>query len=214
MKPWQSAHLSELESVPGPGTLRWTPVRRRFGITAFGVNAYTAADVGQDVVEEHTEESLGHEELYVVVAGRATFTLDGEEVDAPAGTLVFLADPAVKRYAKAAEPGTTVLAVGGEPGRHDVSAWEWFFAAYAYADEGDYDKAISELEAGLEQRPAHPPLLYHLACIEARAGRHEQALEHLNLAVAGDARVLEHAATDDDLASIRDDPRFPAAPAG
>jgi tetratricopeptide (TPR) repeat protein len=208
LKPWQKAHLSDLESLPGPGTLRWTPIRRGFGITAFGINAYTGTDVGQDVVEEHTEQSLGHEELYVVVSGRATFELDGEEVDAPAGTLVFLADPAVKRYARAAEPNTTVLAIGGEPGRHDVSAWEWFFAAYAYSNEGEHEKAISELERGLEQRPAHPPLLYHLACIEARAGRREAAIEHLNLAVLGDPKLREHAATDEDLAPLRDDPRF------
>ena len=211
-KPWQSAHLSDLESLPGPGTLRWTPIRRGFGITAFGINAYTAAEAGQDVVEEHTEQSLGHEELYVVISGRATFQLDGEEVDAPAGTLVFLADPAVKRYASAAEPDTTVLAVGGEPGKHDVSAWEWFFAAYAYADEGEHEKAIAELMRGLEERPAHPPLLYHLACVEARAGRREDALEHLQLAVMGDPKLREHAGTDDDFASIRDDPRFLAAP--
>ena len=74
-------------------------------------------------------------------------------MDAPAGTLVFLADPAVKRYASAAEPDTTVLAMGGEPGKHDVSAWEWFFAAYAYADEGEHEKAIAELMRGLEERP-------------------------------------------------------------
>ncbi|MBA2462415.1 MAG: hypothetical protein H0V45_11715 [Actinobacteria bacterium] len=208
MKRWQSAHLSDLESLPGPGTLRWTPVRRGFGITAFGVNAYTATEAGQDVVDEHTEQSLGHEELYVVIAGRATFELDGEELDAPAGTLVFLPDPAVKRGAKAAQPDTTVLAIGGEPGRHDVSAWEWFFAAYAYAGEGEHEKAIAELEAGLAQRPAHPPLLYHLACIEARAGRRDEALDHLNLAVMGDPRLREHAATDDDLHSIREDPRY------
>ena len=211
MKPWQIAHLSELESLAGPGTLRWTPIRRGFGITAFGINAYTAAEVGQDVVEEHTETMLGHQELYVVVNGRATFELDGEELDAPAGTLVFLADPAVKRFAKAAEADTTVLAIGGEPGRHDVSAWEWFFAAYAYAGEGDYEKAIAELEAGLEQRPAHPPLLYHLACIEARAGRRDDALDHLALAVMGDPKLREHAVKDEDFDSIRDDPRFLAA---
>ncbi len=208
MKRWQSAHLSDLESLPGPGTLRWTPVRRGFGITAFGVNAYTATEAGQDVVEEHTEQSLGHEELYVVIAGRATFELDGEELDAPAGTLVFLPDPAVKRGAKAAQPDTTVLAIGGEPGRHDVSAWEWFFAAYAYAGEGEPEKGIAELEAGLEQRPGHPPLLYHLACIEARAGRRDEALDHLQLAIMGDPKLRDQAATDDDFASIRDDPRF------
>ncbi len=205
---WQSAHLSDLESLAGPGTLSWQPVRRAFGITGFGVNAYTAAEVGQDVVEEHTEESLGHEELYVVLAGRATFQLDGEELDAPTGTLVFLADPSVRRGAKAAEPGTTVLAIGGEPGRHDVSAWEWYFAAYAYSGDGEHEQAIAELQAGLEQRPGHPWLLYHLACVEARAGRREPALEHLNLAVMSDPRLREHAAKDDDFESIRDDPRF------
>jgi len=205
---WQSAHLSDLESLAGPGTLSWQPVRRAFGITGFGVNAYTAAEVGQDVVEEHTEESLGHEELYVVLAGRATFQLDGEELDAPTGTLVFLPDPSVRRGAKAAEPGTTVLAIGGEPGRHDVSAWEWYFAAYAYSGDGEHEQAIAELQAGLEQRPGHPRLLYHLACVEARAGRREPALEHLNLAVMSDPRLREHAAKDDDFESIRDDPRF------
>ncbi len=205
---WQSAHLSDLESLAGPGTLSWQPVRRAFGITGFGVNAYTAAEVGQDVVEEHTEESLGHEELYIVLAGRATFQLDGEELDAPTGTLVFLADPSVRRGAKAAEPGTTVLAIGGEPGRHDVSAWEWYFAAYAYSGDGEHEQAIAELQAGLEQRPGHPRLLYHLACVEARAGRREPALEHLNLAVRSDPLLHEHAAKDDDFESIRDDPRF------
>ena len=74
MKRWESTSLSELESLKGPGTLRWSPVRRRFGITAFGINAYTAAEAGHDVVEEHTEQTLGHEELYAVVAGHARFT--------------------------------------------------------------------------------------------------------------------------------------------
>ena len=208
-RPWQSTHLSDLESLQGPGSLRWRPIRRAFGITAFGVNAYTATEAGQDVVEEHTEQSLGHEELYVVVSGRATFEVDGEELDAPAGTLVFLADPSLKRGARAVEPATTVLAIGGEPQRHDVSAWEWYFAAYAYAGEGEYEKALAELEAGLEQRPGHPVLLYHLACVEARSGRREQALEHLGLAVAADPKLQKWAADDEDLEAIRNDPRFP-----
>ncbi len=84
MKGWEVASLAELESLPGPGTLRWTPVRRHFGITAYGINAYTAGEAGQDVVEEHSEERLGHEELYLVVSGSATFVLDGEEVAVPA----------------------------------------------------------------------------------------------------------------------------------
>ena len=204
MKRWETAHLSELESLKGPGTLRWSPVRRRFGITAFGINAYTAAEAGQDVVEEHTEETLGHEELYAVVAGHATFTLDGEELDAPAGTLVFLGDPAVKRSAKAVEPGTTVLAIGGAPGRHEPSAWEFFFAAYAYADEtGDAERGLAEIEAGLAEKPDHPALLYHRACMNARLGRLDDARAALDRAVELDPKFAEWAKDDEDLAPLR-----------
>src|SRR4051812_46594988 len=104
------AHLDEIEALPGPGTLTWRPVRATLGIRAFGTNAYTAAQTGEDVVEPHTESAeLAHEELYFVARGRATFRLDDEEIDAPTGTYVFVRDPAVHRHAVAAEPGTTVL---------------------------------------------------------------------------------------------------------
>jgi tetratricopeptide (TPR) repeat protein len=203
LKPWESANLSELESLKGPGTLRWSPVRRRFGITAFGINAYTATEAGQDVVEEHNEERLGHEEVYVVVSGRATFVLDGDEVEVPAGSLVFLRDPKVKRYARAEEPGTTVLAVGGKPGSHEVSAWEYFFTAYAIADT-DLDGAIEELNAGLAEKPDHPPLHYHLACINARAGRLDEARRQLARALELDSDLKRWVDEDEDLAAIRD----------
>ena len=203
MKPWESVHLSELESLKGPGTLRWSPVRRRFGITAFGINAYTAAEAGQDVVEEHTEQTLGHEELYAVVAGHATFTLGDEELDAPSGTLVFLSDPTVKRSAKAVEPGTTVLAIGGEPGKHEPSTWETFFAAYAYADEGDTERGLAEIEAGLAAKPDTPVLLYHLACMNSRLGRIDEARSALDRAIAGDPKFAKWAEDDADLEPLR-----------
>ena len=108
--------IDEVESLPVlGGELQWHPLRHTLGIRAFGMNAYTAAKAGDLVVEEHDEGSLGHEEVYVVLAGRATFTLDGEEFDAPAGTVVHLADPKVTRVARAVEDGTRVLAVGGPP---------------------------------------------------------------------------------------------------
>ena len=93
MSGYEIGSLTGLESMKGPGTLRWTPVRKHFGITAFGVNAYTATEVGQDVVEEHTEERLGHEEMYVVLSGRATFVLDRE------GTIRF-----IERYGRGELP--------------------------------------------------------------------------------------------------------------
>lgn len=203
MRPWDSVHLAEVESLQGPGTLRWSPVRRRFGITSFGINAYAAAEAGQDVVEEHTEERLGHEELYVVLAGRAGFTLDGEHLDAPAGTLVFIRDPSVKRHAEALEADTTVLAIGGKPGQHEPSTWEWFFAAYGYADAGDLERGLGEIDAGLEEKPGHPALLYHRACLRTRAGRLDEARADLERAIELDPKLAAAAARDEDLAPLR-----------
>jgi mannose-6-phosphate isomerase-like protein (cupin superfamily) len=209
--PFEVARLDELESFPGPGTLRWTPIRRRFGLTAFGINAYTAPEAGRDVVEEHTEQTHGHEEAYVVVAGRATFTLAGETVDAPAGTIVVVRDPKTKRHAVAEEPGTTVLAIGGRPGAHEPSEWEWSFAAYGYHQQGDTERGIAELRDGLDAKPdARARLLYDLACLECLAGRGGgQAIEYLLEAVELDPKYREYAADDSDLDPIRDDPRFP-----
>jgi hypothetical protein len=130
------ARLDELELVPVAHGLEWRPIRRRLGIRAFGVNAYTAEKPGDWVVEEHTEESLGHEEVYVVVRGRARFTLGDEQVDAPAGTLVYVSDPRLKRVAVAEDEDTVVLAVGGKPGEaFTPSAWEWYFQAYRQPPE-------------------------------------------------------------------------------
>lgn len=215
MKGWEVTSLDAIGSLPGPGTLRWTPVRRHFGIRAFGVNAYTATEAGQDVVEEHTEEQLGHEELYVVVAGHARFTLDGEQVDAPAGSLVFLRDPAVKRAAVAVEPGTTVLALGGKPGEAYVpSAWESWFAATPKGQAGDYEGAIEAIREGFADHPEHPMLFYNLACWEARAGRGDDALAHLARAVElGGDRFRAFAQDDEDFEAIRADARFPSPPA-
>lgn len=202
MSGYEIARLAELDSVQAPGTLRWTPLRKHFGITAFGVSAYTASEVGQDVVEEHTEEHLGHEELYVVISGRATFVLDGEEHAVPAGSAVFLRDPKVKRYARAEEPGTTVLAIGGKPGLHEVSAWEYFFSAYGVVDE-DPERAIAEIQAGLAEKPDHPPLLFHLACIYARVGRLDEARPALDRALELDPKLQKWADEDEDLKPLR-----------
>src|SRR4029450_2032970 len=106
--PYSLLRLDEVEPIAVAG-VNWKPVRRTLGIDAFGINAYTAG-AGEHVVEEHTEETLGHQEASIVIAGRATFTLDADELDAPQGTIVFIRDPSVRRHAVAAEAGTTVLA--------------------------------------------------------------------------------------------------------
>ena len=210
MSGYEVASLTEVESLPGPGSLRWTPLRKHFGITAFGINAYTATEAGQDVVEDHTEERLGHEELYVVLAGRATFRLDDQEVDAPAGTALFIRDPSVRRAATAAEAGTTVLAIGGKPGSHEISGWEYSFAAYGLLAADQVELGLAVLREGLDAKGEDARLLYDMACLESRSGRRDQALEHLARAVELEPRYAGHAADDPDLKQIRDDRRFPS----
>jgi tetratricopeptide (TPR) repeat protein len=202
-------HLDELESVPGPGTLTWHPVRLALGIRAFGCNAYTAAETGQDVVEPHSEDpKLAHQELYFVAAGRAVFTIDGESHDARAGTYVFVPDPASQRQAVAAEPNTTVLSFGGPP-TFEPSAWEWAFRA-APLIRSDPERAREILEEGLQVHPEAGALHYNLACLEAVNGRRDEALSALRAAIERRPPAAEWARDDEDFESLRDDAEFRA----
>jgi tetratricopeptide (TPR) repeat protein len=208
------ARIQEIEPIPVVGgELQWRPVRRTLGIGAFGINAYTA-NAGDLVVEEHDETGAGaghHEELYVVVTGHATFTVDGQEIDAPVGTCVFLDDPKERRGARAREDGTTVLAVGAERGTaFKVSPWEFAFAGVPAWEAERYDEAAALLREGLELHPGNASLLYNLACVEALTGDDDAALEHLAEA-AKNPRFRAFAETDSDFDSLRNDPRFSAA---
>jgi tetratricopeptide (TPR) repeat protein len=194
-----------------PDGFVWRPVRRHFGIKAFGTNAYTPGASGQ-IVEEHTEGTLGHEEIYLVLRGRVRFTVDDDEHELGPGQLVYVRDPSLRRAGVALTDDAAVLAVGGKPGEpHEVSAWEYTFAASPALRAGRFDDARRVLHEGLEEKPGSPPILYDLACVEALAGERDRALELLNEAVTADERFRKYAETDDDLASIRDDPRFPRA---
>ena len=108
MAAYEKAHIDEMAAQRWP---HWIPIRHHFGIETFGVNAYRR-DAGEGVVPEHDESESGHPELYYVASGHATFTVGGEEVDAPEGTCVWLPDASVRRSATARTDGTVVLAVG------------------------------------------------------------------------------------------------------
>jgi hypothetical protein len=207
------AHIDELDRIEMPDGFVWRPVRRRFGIRAFGVNAYSAREAGSQIVEEHDESRLGHEEIYLVLRGRVCFTVDGNEHELGAGELVFVSDPSLRRSAVALDGDAIVLAFGGKPWvPHEVSAWEAMFAAVPAIEQERWEEAIAIHEAALAERPDHPALLYNLACIESRAGRRTDALVHLNRAVELEARWAAEAAKDSDFAAIRDEPDFPARP--
>jgi hypothetical protein len=121
---WAAIPLVEVPRVgadeEGP---KWYPLQHVFGLTAFGANAFVAAVAGDVLVEEHDELGSGQEELYVVLEGRARFTLDGEAIDLPAVGVVAIPEPSVTRNAVALEPHTTLLALGGRPREDFRSTW-------------------------------------------------------------------------------------------
>jgi hypothetical protein len=119
--------LADIPEVPEPepDDPEWKPVRHYLRLRSFGTNAFIAPDVGRRLVVDHTEEETGHEELYVVVSGEATFTIEGDDYSCPAVTLVAVRDPRVRRRAVSAKPGTVVLTVAGLPERpYEISAWD------------------------------------------------------------------------------------------
>jgi tetratricopeptide (TPR) repeat protein len=211
-QPFEVAALDDLERIPGE--FETIPIRLPLGIAAFGVNAYRSPSVGGQVIEEHDELGSGaghHQELYVVLSGRARFTLDGEDTEAPAGTLVFVRDAAVRRAAVAEEAGTTVLVVGGVPGRaFEPSPWESWLAAAPFYLRKDYLRAVEIMQGALSEYPGNPNVLYNLACVESVAGEREAALAHLAEAIEADPRARDWAQSDSDFEAIRGDPRFPA----
>lgn len=208
--PFAVAALDDLDAISISHGLVWRPVRRHFDLRGFGVNAYSADQVGGQVVEDHTEGLYGHEELYVVVRGGATFTLDGTDVDAPAGTVVHLADPHVRRVAVAQTPDAAVLALGGRAGEpFRISAWETSFASIPAMRAERWDEALALYDAALAIQPDDGRLFYNLACTEARAGRHLDALLHLQRAAELEPETARWAQTDSDFAAIRGEPGFP-----
>jgi tetratricopeptide (TPR) repeat protein len=188
-------------------------LRRHFDIGSFGTSAYRSKAAGE-LIGEHDEEGFrigvsGQEELYIVVAGRATFSVNGERVDAPAGSVVFVRDPAATRGAVAEEPGTSVIAIGGKPGEAFLPLPEEFSVAFDAYSEKDYERSIELYQELLESGfPRKAGIVFNIACNEALLGRADDAIEHLRAAIAADERVLELVRTDTDLDPIRDDPRF------
>jgi tetratricopeptide (TPR) repeat protein len=178
-------------------------------VSAFGVNAWTAHEAEAPVIPVHDEEPTGHEELYLVTAGLATFTVGGESVDAPAGTIVFVRDPTAAPGAVAREAGTVVLSVGAAPGEpYRPRAWEVNRDVIALLDDGQPAEAKRLLIEALDRYDDRGSLFYNLACAEAQLGETEAALEHLRAALDERPSLADAAREDSDLERIRDHPRF------
>lgn len=187
------------------------PVREHLGIHAFGINAYTPED-GR-LISEHDEAGSGQEELYIVLDGTATFEVDGETVDAPAGTFVFV-QPGSQR--KASGDGT-VLAVGATPGEAYQGidwgeAWPFHRESMNAYGEQRYADALEAVRRGLEHTPDHPALLYNYACFSSLAGETtDETFSNLKRSVDLFPPFRKQAPRDDDFAAVRGDPRFEEA---
>ena len=207
MSGYTVARLDEIDEQDD-GREPFRPVRHYLGITAFGVNAWTGHSRGDRILNEHDEADDENEELYVVQQGRATFELDGERVDAPAGTLVF-ARPGVKRTAFAEEPETTILALGGIPGEaYEPDGWELWAPLRPLYVAGEYAEAADRGRELAEANPQYAALFYNLACCESLAGRTTEALEHLRRSIEMSERSRAFAKDDSDFDPIRGEPAF------
>ena len=203
---YRVATVSELQDIAYRQGTHMRPVRHHLGITAFGTNAWTAANEGDRLMPEH-EEDEGSEELYVVLRGRARFEIDGDTVDAPTGTLVFV-QPTANRTAFAEEAETTVLAIGSKAGQaYEVGGWEVWAEFHPAYEAGDYEAVIDRARETLEASGYATPL-YNLACCEAMAGRKEDAIGHLRVAFERRPSLRDVAKEDTDLEPVRDDPTF------
>ncbi|MFL5910640.1 MAG: TPR end-of-group domain-containing protein [Gaiellaceae bacterium] len=201
--------VARLDEIEKRGS--FIPVREHLGIHSFGINARTQGEDGT-LINEH-DEAGGQEEVYVVLDGTATFEVDGETFEAPAGTFVSV-PPELKRKATG---DATVLALGGTVGEAYQSmdwgdAWAEHSESMKAYGEQRYADAAAAVRRGLEKDPGHAGLNYNYACFATLAGEiDDETFAHLRKGVEGFPPFREQAHADEDLAAVRDDPRFEEA---
>jgi hypothetical protein len=202
------SHLDDIEEFDDAGC-HYRPIRHHLGITAFGVTAWTGRAAGDLVINEHDEDDpTADQELFLVLRGHAVFELDGDRVDAPAGTLVF-APPRIKRTASAQEDGTTIIALEGTPGKaYEARGWELWAPLAPLYGAGEYAEVADRLGVIVAASPQYPMLFFNLACCESRCGRTRDALDHLRQAIEMSEEFRASARADSDLDPIRNEPVF------
>ena len=209
MQTYAIARLDEIDSLPD-GRYHYRPVRHHLGIQGFGATAWVGAPAGDPIINAYDEDSEPAEELFIVVSGRAIFELEGEEVDATRGTLVFTPQ-GTRRTAVAAEPATTILVIDGTPGKaYDASGWELWAPLRPLYDRGEHAELRARLEDLIAANPQYPMLVYNLACSESLSGRTADAIEHLRRAAGASEKLRADARNDSDFDPIRDEPPFKA----
>jgi hypothetical protein len=111
----------------------------------------------------------------------------------------------------------TVLAIGGTVGEaYQAMDWGEAWALHsesmtAYGEQR-YADAAAAVRRGLEQFPDHAGLNYNYACFATLAGEvDDETFERLRKGVELFPPFRGQAREDEDLAAVRDDPRFEEA---
>jgi hypothetical protein len=209
VKTYAIARLDAIDAL-ADGRYRYRPVRHHFGITSFGGTAWVGAAAGDPIINEYDEDSESAEELFVVVSGRAIFEVEGEQVEAVPGTLVFTRQ-GTRRTAVAAESATTILVFDGTPGKaYDATGWEVWAPLRPLYDNGEHAELRARLQDAIAANPQYPMLVYNLACSESLSGHTADAIDHLRSAVGASEKFRADAREDSDFDPIRDEPSFKA----
>ena len=87
-------------------------IRRALGTTAFGINELRMPAGFEG--PEHDEVETGHEEVYIVLDGGGTFTIDGDAVEVSPGDYLRV-DSAATRKVVAGGEGLTYVVVAAKP---------------------------------------------------------------------------------------------------
>ena len=208
MAGWKAAHLDDIEEFEDAGC-HYRPVRLQLGLSAFGASVWTAQSAGDPVINEHDPgDPTVDQELFLVVRGHAAFEVDGEHVDAPAGTFVAV-PPGAQRRAAAEAPDTAILLVEGTPGKaYAPRGWELWAPLAPMYGAGRYTEVADALRTTVEAYPEYGLLFFNLACCESMTGKRTEALEHLRRAIELSEEFRDYARTDEDLDAIRDEPGF------
>jgi len=103
---------------------RWQQLKGALNVKAFGINA-VVCEPGEELGIEHDETETGQQEAYIVVTGRAAFTVGDQRIEAGPGTVVAAPDPAVTRGFEALEPNTRIVCVGAAPAAESQPFGEW-----------------------------------------------------------------------------------------
>lgn len=201
------ARVDKIDAL-ADGRYRYRPIRHHFGITSFGVTAWVADSSGDAIINDYDEGSEPAEELFIVVSGRAVFELEGEQLEATPGTLVFTRQGA-RRTAVAAEPATTILVFDGTPGKgYDATGWELWAPLRPLYDNGDYAELSTRLNQAIAANPQYPMLVYNLACCESLRGHSAEAITQLRRAIDTSEKFRADARHDADFVPIHTEPEF------